>query len=227
MLLTGRNLLTVLFDIFIGRQLLLALWSGLPLIFVHWKNYFIVEREKETLNEDFLSVILFLFTAFQSANAGGIPGALAGILSTLNLEIQGKVIRVLDGDTIEIKTLPAKIVVYEVPIRVRLINIDAPEKKQPFGRWSTSQLKTLVAGKQVTVSYSHKDRYGRIIGHVFTTNGTDASRFMVQSGAAWVYERYNVDESLPALQREAQEQKRGLWADANPVPPWEWRYKHN
>ncbi|EPO0672776.1 thermonuclease family protein, partial [Escherichia coli] len=83
-------------------------------------------------------------------------------------EIQGKVIRVLDGDTIEIKTLPAKIVVYEVPIRVRLINIDAPEKKQPFGRWSTSQLKTLVAGKQVTVSYSHKDRYGRIIGHVFT-----------------------------------------------------------
>ncbi|ENC8477245.1 hypothetical protein ABK488_004563 [Escherichia coli] len=44
---------------------------------------------------------------------------------------------------------------------------------------------------------------------------------------AWVYERYNVDESLPALQREAQEQKRGLWADANPVPPWEWRYKHN
>ena len=75
----------------------------------------------------FLSVILFLFTAFQSANAGGIPGALAGILSTLNLEIQGKVIRVLDGDTIEIKTLPAKIVVYEVPIRVRLINIDAPE----------------------------------------------------------------------------------------------------
>ncbi|ENB48100.1 yeaA protein, partial [Escherichia coli MP021561.3] len=43
----------------------------------------------------------------------------------------------------------------------------------------------------MTVSYSHKDRYGRIIGHVFTTNGTDASRFMVQSGAAWVYERYN------------------------------------
>lgn len=168
-----------------------------------------------------LTIFIYLLTAFQSANAGGIP-------YTFNQKIlQGKVIRVLDGDTIEIKTLPAKIVVYEVPIRVRLINIDAPEKKQPFGRWSTSQLKTLVAGKQVTVSYSHKDRYGRIIGHVFTTNGTDASRFMVQSGAAWVYERYNVDESLPALQRVAQEQKRGLWADANPVPPWEWRYKHN
>lgn len=164
----------------------------------------------------FLSVILFLFTAFQSANAGGIPGALAGILSTLNLEIQGKVIRVLDGDTIEV--LQDK-----KPVRIRLANIDAPEKKQAFGRWSANQLKALLAGQSVTVSYTQTDRYGRIIGHVFTTNGTDASRFMVQSGAAWVYERYNVDESLPALQREAQEQKRGLWADANPVPPWEWR----
>ncbi|HHZ7348029.1 TPA: thermonuclease family protein [Escherichia coli] len=173
-----------------------------------------------------LSVILFLFTAFQSANAGGIPGALAGILSTLNQEIQGKVIRVLDGDTIEIKTLPAKIVVYEVPIRVRLINIDAPEKKQPFGRWSANQLKALLAGQSVTVSYTQTDRYGRIIGRVFTMNGTDASRFMVQSGAAWVYDRYNTDKSLPALQREAQEQKRGLWSDSNPVPPWEWRHKN-
>ncbi|BDO63449.1 hypothetical protein TUM1887_47940 (plasmid) [Escherichia coli] len=61
---------------------------------------------------------------------------------------------------------------------------------------------------------------------MFTTNGTDASRFMIQSGAAWVYGRYNVDESLPALQREAQEQKRGLWADTNPVPPWEWRIRN-
>lgn len=172
---------------------------------------------RKKISVSLLTTFIFLLTAFQSANASGIP-------YTFNQKIlQGKVIRVLDGDTIEIKTLPAKIVVYEVPIRVRLINIDAPEKKQPFGRWSTSQLKTLVAGKQVTVSYSHKDRYGRIIGHVFTTNGTDASRFMVQSGAAWVYERYNADESLPALQREAQKQKRGLWADTNPVPPWEWR----
>ncbi|HAX5537107.1 TPA: thermonuclease family protein [Escherichia coli] len=168
----------------------------------------------------FLSVILFLFTAFQSANAGGIPGALAGILSTLNREIQGKVIRVLDGDTIEV--LQDK-----KPVRIRLANIDAPEKKQAFGRWSANQLKALLAAQSVTVTYTQTDRYGRIIGRVFTTNGTDASRFMVQSGAAWVYERYNVDESLPALQREAQEQKRGLWADANPVPPWEWRYKHN
>ncbi|RKT89361.1 endonuclease YncB(thermonuclease family) [Rahnella aquatilis] len=135
-------------------------------------------------------------------------------------EIKGKVIRVLDGDTIEV--LQEK-----KPIRLRLLNIDAPEKKQPFGTWSTNQLKNLIAGQPVTVTYTQKDRYGRVLGRVVTSSGTEANRYMVQSGAAWVYDKYNSDNSLPALQREAQEQKRGLWADSNPVPPWEWRHRQN
>ncbi|MDL1703512.1 thermonuclease family protein [Yersinia pestis] len=134
-------------------------------------------------------------------------------------EIQGKVIRVLDGDTIEV--LQSK-----KPVRIRLANIDAPEKKQAFGRWSMNQLKGLVAAQSVTVTYTQTDRYGRIIGRVFTMNGTEASRFMVQSGAAWMYERYNADKALLALQREAQTQKRGLWIDSQPVPPWEWRHNN-
>lgn len=133
-------------------------------------------------------------------------------------EIHGKVIRVLDGDTIEV--LQDK-----KPVRVRLANIDAPEKKQPFGRWSTNQLKAILAGQSVTVSYTQTDRYGRILGRVITANGTEANRQQVLKGAAWVYDRYNTDNSLPALQREAQTQKRGLWADNQPVPPWEWRHK--
>ncbi|ECZ5471004.1 thermonuclease family protein [Salmonella enterica subsp. enterica serovar Oslo] len=132
-------------------------------------------------------------------------------------EIRGKVIRVLDGDTIDV--LQDK-----TPVRIRLANIDAPEKKQAYGRWSTNQLKGLVAAQPVTVTYTQTDRYGRIIGRVYTTNGIEANRFMVQSGAAWVYERYNADNALPALQREAQKMKRGLWADSQPVPPWEWRH---
>ena len=132
-------------------------------------------------------------------------------------EIQGKVIRVLDGDTIEV--LQDK-----KPVRIRLANIDAPEKKQAFGSWSTNQLKNLVAGQIVKVTYTQKDRYGRVIGRVYTANGTESNRLMVQSGAAWVYEIYNTDASLPPLQREAQEQKRGLWADNKPLPPWEWRH---
>lgn len=148
---------------------------------------------------------------------------LLGILFSGSLfaaEIQGKVIRVLDGDTIEVLQ-------EQQPVRVRLLNIDAPEKKQPFGRWSTNQLKSLLAGQSVTVSYTQTDRYGRVLGRVVTANGTEANRQQVLKGAAWVYDRYNTDNSLPALQQEAQTQKCGLWADPNPVPPWEWRHKQN
>ncbi|EPH1200800.1 TPA: thermonuclease family protein [Citrobacter koseri] len=133
-------------------------------------------------------------------------------------QLQGMVIRVLDGDTIEVLQ-------ERQPVRVRLLNIDAPEKKQPYGRWSTNQLKALLAGQSVTVSYTQTDRYGRVLGRVVTANGTEANRQQVLKGAAWVYDRYNTDNSLPALQREAQTQKRGLWADNQPVPPWEWRHK--
>lgn len=83
-------------------------------------------------------------------------------------EMQGKVIRVLDGDTIEV--LQDK-----TPVRIRLANIDAPEKKQAYGHWSTNQPKGLITAQPVTVSYSQTDRYGRIIGRVFTTNGIEAN----------------------------------------------------
>lgn len=131
-------------------------------------------------------------------------------------QIQGHVIRVLDGDTLEI--LQDK-----KPVRVRLANIDAPEKKQPFGRWSATQLKDLVAGKPVTVQYAQTDRYGRILGRVYTADGTEANRWQVRNGAALVYPDYNNDYTLPPLQRDARALKRGLWADKNPVPPWTWR----
>ncbi|MGP0800452.1 thermonuclease family protein, partial [Escherichia coli] len=83
-------------------------------------------------------------------------------------DIQGKVTRVLDGDTIEILQ-------NKTPVRIRLANIDAPEKKQAYGRWSTDQLKSLIAEQSVRVTYSHNDRYGRIIGRVFTTGGSEAN----------------------------------------------------
>ncbi|HBA8604319.1 TPA: thermonuclease family protein [Escherichia coli] len=139
---------------------------------------------------------------------------LPGLL--LAAEIQGKVVRVLDGDTIEVLQ-------YNAPVRVRLANIDAPEKKQAYGRWSTNQLKTLVAGKEVKVTYENIDRYGRVLG-VVETKHINVNRTMVIDGAAWVYDRYNTDTLIPDLQRDAQEKKRGLWADGNPVPPWIWRH---
>lgn len=110
-------------------------------------------------------------------------------------------------------------------VRIRLINIDAPEKKQDYGRWSTDMMKSLVAGKTVTVTYFQRDRYGRILGQVYAPDGMNVNQFMVRAGAAWVYEQYNTDPVLPVLQNEARQQKRGLWSDADPVPPWIWRHR--
>ncbi len=116
------------------------------------------------------------------------------------------------------------------PVRVRLANIDAPEKKQPFGRWSATQLKDLVAGKPVTVQYAQTDRYGRILGRVYTADGTEANRWQVRNGAARVYPDYNNDYTLPPLQRDARALKRGLWADkksGTTMDPGENRIRNN
>lgn len=169
------------------------------------------------INAAKVTLIAFLFISSASAYSTGIPDAFQRWVTP---NIQGEVIRVLDGDTIEVLQNKTR-------VRVRLLNIDAPEKKQPFGRWSTNQLKALLAGQSVTVSYTQTDRYGRVLGRVVTANGTEANRQQVLKGAAWVYDRYNTDKSLTALQQEAKEQKRGLWADSNPMPPWEWRHKHS
>ncbi len=132
----------------------------------------------------------------------------------LSADIHGRGVRVLDGDTIEVMdSLKA--------VRIRLVNIDAPEKKQDYGRWSTDMMKLLVAGKRVTVTYFQRDRYGRILGQVYVPDGMNVNQFMVRAGAAWVYEQYNT--VLPVLQNEARQQKRGLWSDADPVLPWIWR----
>ncbi|MBI0325336.1 thermonuclease family protein [Escherichia coli] len=97
--------------------------------------------------------------------------------SVCAVQIQGLVIRVLDGDALEI--LQAR-----HPVRIRLVNIDAPEKKQPFGRRSMNQLKSLVVNTPVTVTYTQTDRYGRIPGRVYTEDGMKVNRWLVQHGAA-------------------------------------------
>jgi endonuclease YncB( thermonuclease family) len=107
-------------------------------------------------------------------------------------------------------------------IRVRLVEIDAPERKQAFGARSRQSLSDLCGRKTATVKWSEMDRYGRVLGRVFC-GGIDANAEQVRRGMAWVYDRYVKDRSLYALQDEAKVARRGLWADKSPVPPWEWR----
>lgn len=93
----------------------------------------------------------------------------------LSADIHGRVVRVLDSDTIEVMAS-------RKAVRIRLVNIDAPEKKQDYGRWSTDMMKSLVAGKMVTVTYFQRDRYGRILGQVYAPDGMNVNQFMVRAG---------------------------------------------
>lgn len=127
------------------------------------------------------------------------------------------VIGISDGDTLTIQF-------DREPVRVRIAEIDAPEKKQPFGTRSKQSLAELCFGKLAEVTPQTKDRYGRTVARV-SCNGQDVSEYQLKNGMAWVFDRYVTDRSLYGIQDEARQAGRGLWVDQNPVPPWEWR-KH-
>lgn len=129
-----------------------------------------------------------------------------------------KVINIADGDTLTLLKGKEK-------VKVRLGGIDAPERKQAFGNRSRESLEELCAGKQASYQTQDTDRYGRVVAQV-TCAGIDANRAQVERGMAWVYVKYNKDTALPVLEAQARAKRRGLWADARPVAPWNWRQEN-
>lgn len=127
------------------------------------------------------------------------------------------VIGITDGDTLTILE-------NNQPIKVRLANIDAPEKKQPFGQQARQSLSDLCFGKDAQVRPQNKDRYGRTVA-IVVCEGIEANREQVVRGMAWTYSKYNKDAGLPAIEASAQAKHTGLWADKEQVPPWEWRHR--
>ena len=136
--------------------------------------------------------------------------------------LEGKVVAVTDGDTL--KVLDAS----KAEHVVRLAGIDAPEKRMPFGQRSKQNLSDLVYGRWVEVEGEKNDRYGRLVGKVLM-NGRDANLAQIQAGMAWHYKEYQHEQTVPDRQMYAEAEsravttKQGLWADPNPVPPWDWR----
>ncbi len=108
--------------------------------------------------------------------------------------------------------------------RIRLHGIDCPEKRQAFGKKAKQFTSGLVFGNTVTVTVMDVDRYGRTVGEVILPGGRVLNHELVRAGLAWWYRRYAPDDgTLAQLEADAKAAKRGLWADAEPVPPWEWR----
>jgi hypothetical protein len=105
---------------------------------------------------------------------------------------------------------------------IRLDGIDAPEGGQAFGREARVQLRVLAFSKPATATVLDRDRYGRTVARVIVA-GRDLSEEMVRAGLAWHFVRYSADRRLAALEQEARQQRRGLWADRASLPPWQYR----
>lgn len=132
-------------------------------------------------------------------------------------EFSGTVVGVLDGDTIE--------VLHDHQAeRIRLSGIDCPEKGQAYGQHAKQATSVRVFVEKVTLRTFGKDRYGRTIADVILPDGGNLNQILVKEGMCWWYRKYAPENAvLEELETDAREKQRGLWADAQPVPPWEWR----
>lgn len=133
-------------------------------------------------------------------------------------EFSAKVIAVLDGDTVLVKRANGL-------VKIRMAEIDAPEKAQAFGETSKRSLSEMVLGKQVEVVSQAVDQYGRMVAHL-SVDGLDVNAEQIRRGMAWEYSHFHGNRALVALQEEARREPRGLWALSDPLPPSEWRKLH-
>lgn len=165
---------------------------------------------------------LAVFCVSCSRSADRKPAPRAPTVSAIGQVLTGRVVRVADGDTVTI--LDSN----NTQHRIRLQGIDAPESHQAFGTQSKQSLSQMIFDKDVTVEYDKTDRYGRLVGKIIL-NGLDIDLEQVKAGMAWHYKDYE-DEQTPAdrelyarAEDEARSARRGLWVDANPIEPSEYR----
>lgn len=131
------------------------------------------------------------------------------------------VVNVADGDTLTARC--GQPGAYQ-QVKVRIAAIDAPEKAQPYGNRSRQALRDLCMHKPATIHTRSIDRYKRTVGDV-ECDGHEVGMHMVSRGWAWVYVKYAAptDNPLYKAQDVVQQYRVGLWADPEPLPPWEWR----
>ena len=134
-------------------------------------------------------------------------------------QLRGRVVRILDGDSFVVRIDGAE-------QQVRLQGVDCPEHGQPFGNKARQLTRKLALHKQITIESVGRDQYDRILGHPHLPDGRRLDYELVRAGMAWWYRHYSDDPRLGDLEAAARRDKRGLWRDASPVPPWKWRREH-
>lgn len=130
--------------------------------------------------------------------------------------LSGQIIGISDGDTATLLTNDRK------PIKIRLGQIDAPEKEQAFGEKSKQSLSELIYGKNVTVETETKDQHGRTVGKILV-GGKDINLEQIKRGMAWFYVEFGRDAAYRDAESKAKSAQIGLWTDPAPTAPWKWR----
>jgi endonuclease YncB( thermonuclease family) len=135
--------------------------------------------------------------------------------------LRGTVFAVIDGDTLLFRPghYPPGSRAF---LKIRLADIDAPERDQPYGEVATRALKRLVLNQWVEVDTVATDAYGRRIARI-SKGSLQVNAELVRRGHAWASKRYRHDAALLEAQRAARRAHRGLWRDPAPMPPWLWR----
>lgn len=131
--------------------------------------------------------------------------------------LTGRVVRIIDGDTIEV-------LMGQRPVRVRLYGVDCPERSQAFGTAARRFTSELCFGQTVRLLSHGTDRYGRLLADVVLADGRVVNQELVRAGLAWWYREFAPEaRELEALEQQARARRLGLWADPQPLPPWEFR----
>lgn len=142
---------------------------------------------------------------------------------------KGQVERVLDGDTVKVKSVGTESggTIYRtagLTVTIRLEHIDAPEKAQSGGMASKSALESFLPyGHVVTVVESAVDRYGRAVAVLQTYYTVNVNIEQVRAGHAWWYQAFSRDRAYKDAEEASRASRKGLWAEPKPVAPWEWR----
>lgn len=142
---------------------------------------------------------------------------LISFIPCISQTLTGKVVGIMDGDTFKLLTQDS------ILIKVRLANIDCPEKKQPFSQRAKEFTSQAIFGKTVCIDVLKKDRYRRSIANVFYNDSLNLSSQLLKNGLAWHYLKYSKDTELQKMEDKARKNKIGLWQDPQAIPPWEWR----
>lgn len=162
-----------------------------------------------------LAILAFVFSFNQGFNFNHLSEFLPDELS-FKKELQGKVLRVMDGDTLELIAEGKK-------AKIRLFGIDAPEKSQEFGKEARAYLTSLVLNQEVRVSIENKDKYQRIVGTIYLKE-KDINEDLVKNGYAWAYRQYS--SKYIAEEEDAKMFKLGLWKNPNAINPAEFRKRN-